>query len=125
MVSWDPSCFATDGTNHAHRFANHGVGLHGVLFRVAHATADAVAAQEHIDRFDAGNRSETSFRVNSGRLEHEQNMEWLMSTFVLTYAIVWLVLILYVANLGITQRRLMRTAAALQFQRTTQERFPR
>ncbi len=48
-----------------------------------------------------------------------------MSTFVLTYSIVWLVLILYVANLGITQRRLMRTADALQFQRTTQERLPR
>ena len=36
-----------------------------------------------------------------------------MSTFVIAYAIVWLVLILYVARLGVVQRRLERTAAEL------------
>ena len=48
-----------------------------------------------------------------------------MGTFVLTYSIVWLVLILYVANLGITQRRLTRTADALQSQLANQEGLPR
>jgi hypothetical protein len=44
-----------------------------------------------------------------------------MVAFVFTYSVVWLVLILYVFNLGITQRRLMRTAATLQPQTANQE----
>ncbi len=45
-----------------------------------------------------------------------------MSTFVMTYAIVWLVLALYVVNLGITHRRLTRTAGTLQPQLANQRR---
>lgn len=44
-----------------------------------------------------------------------------MGTLVVTYAIVWLVLILYVVNLGMTQRKLKRTADALQSQLANQD----
>ena len=39
-----------------------------------------------------------------------------MNTFVLTYAVVWSALILYVINLGLAQRRLSRAATRLQSQ---------
>ena len=48
-----------------------------------------------------------------------------MVTFVFTYSVVWLVLILYVVNLGITQRRLTRTASTFQPQMANQEGLPR
>jgi len=37
-----------------------------------------------------------------------------MATFVVTYSIVWLALVLYVIRLGVAQRRLMQQADALQ-----------
>ena len=44
-----------------------------------------------------------------------------MGTSIVTYAIVWFVLILYVVNLSITRQKLTQTADALRSQIANQE----
>ncbi len=46
-----------------------------------------------------------------------------MYTFVFTYSIVWLVLVLYVVRLGIRQHRLIQIVNALQSQIDNPTRF--